>query len=385
MPGIQCAACKLFASAIEGVKCGSSKCRRLYHRGCVNFKPDVAIPPSWRCPECKKNLVRDNRADTPIRGSAGSAGGPASQTSSVARTTGELDASCSSPAPVVCEQQRASPSSASTPLHRSASTAVTAAREISPVVGSGLGLLMDELRAMRGEIQEFRKEMELEMAQLVSAMSHCNGRIDGLEARISALEQQAATGRSSADEVVEELRRELNDRDQDLLANDVEITNIPEAPSDHPIHIAKVVGLKLGVQLEERDIISAERVGGKQLNATSSAGPAVTRPRAIVVRLARRELRDELLASARVRRGATTADLDLPGPPQRFFINERLTKTNRRLFRMARDAARLHNWRFVWTKRGRILARRSPGDSTQRIRTDEDIVKFFGPVNNETT
>ncbi|XP_047034522.1 uncharacterized protein LOC124640680 [Helicoverpa zea] len=385
MPGVQCAACKLFASAIEGAKCGSSKCRRLYHRGCVGLKSDAAVPASWRCPECKKNVVRDNRADTPVRGSAGLAGGPASQTCSVARITGELDPSCSSLAPVVCEQQHTSPSSASSPLHRGASIADSAAREISPIAGSDLGLLMDELRAMRAEIQEFRKEMELEMAQLVSAMSNCNGRIDGLEARISAMEQRAATGRSSADEVVEELRRELNDRDQDLLANDVEITNIPEAASDHPIHIAKAVGLKLGVQLEERDIISAERVGGKQLNATSSAGPAVTRPRAVVVRLARRELRDALLASARVRRGATTADLDMPGPPQRFFINERLTKTNRRLFRMARDAARLHNWRFVWTKRGRILVRRSPDDSTHRIRTDEDIARIVGSVNNETS
>ncbi|KAH9644379.1 hypothetical protein HF086_006407 [Spodoptera exigua] len=383
MPGIQCAGCNRFASAIEGVKCANSKCRRLYHRGCVGFKPDVAIPASWRCPECKKNLVRDNRAETPVRGPASAAGDPTTQTCLVALAPNELNASCSGPAPVV-EQQCTSPSSASTPLRRGAFSAATAAREISPITGPDMGMLMDELRAMRAEIQEFRKEMELEMAQLVSSVTSCNVRIDGLEARIITLEQRASVGRSSADEVVEELRRELNDRDQDLLANDVEITCVPEAPSENPIHIAKAVGLKLGVQLEERDIVSAERVGGKQLNATSSAGPAATRPRAIAVRLARRDLRDQLLAGARVRRGATTADLGTPGPPQRFFVNERLTRTNRRLFRMARDAARLHNWRFVWTKRGRILSRRSPGDPTQRISTDEDIERVFGPVNKET-
>ncbi|KAH9630837.1 hypothetical protein HF086_009953 [Spodoptera exigua] len=232
--------------------------------------------------------------------------------------------------------------SASTPLCGDAYSAAVAA-----IVSLDLGLLMVELRAVRVEIQEFRKEMELEMAQLGSSMSSCNVRIDGLEARISALKQRASTGHSSADEVVEELRSELNDRDQDLLANDVEITNIPEAPSDNPIHIIKAVGIKLGVQLEERDIISAERVVGKQINATSSAGPAVTRLLAIVVRLARRDLRDELLAGARVRRGATTANLGTPSLPQRFFVNERLTKTNRRLFWMVQDAAHLHNWRFV--------------------------------------
>ncbi|KAH9641386.1 hypothetical protein HF086_012673 [Spodoptera exigua] len=105
MPGIQCAGCNRFASATEGVKCGNNRCRRLYHRGCVGFKPDVAVPASWRCPECKKNQVRDNRAETPVRGSAGSAGDPASQACVVARTTDEFDVSGSGPAPVVCEQQ----------------------------------------------------------------------------------------------------------------------------------------------------------------------------------------------------------------------------------------------------------------------------------------
>ncbi|XP_026747005.1 uncharacterized protein LOC113508249 [Trichoplusia ni] len=255
------------------------------------------------------------------------------------------------------------------------------AREMSLIAGSNMSLLFEELRAMRAEIQEFRKDMEVEMMEIKTSMRNCNARIDGLEARISALEQKASSGGSSSDGIVDELRRELNDRDQELLANDLEISNIPEAAADNPTHIAAIIGLKLGVSLDERDIVSAERVGGKQLNATNSAGPTEARPRPIVVRLARRDLRDQLLASARVRRGATTADLDLPGPPQRFFLNERLTKTNRRLFRKARDAASLFSWRFVWTKRGRILARKSPGDTTQRIRTDEDISRIFGPIN----
>ena len=34
----------------------------------------------------------------------------------------------------------------------------------------------------------------------------------------------------------------------------------------------------------------------------------------------------------------TTADLDLPGPGTRFYVNERLTKVNHELFRSAREA-----------------------------------------------
>ncbi|XP_026729549.1 uncharacterized protein LOC113495143 [Trichoplusia ni] len=332
----------------------------------------------------KKNLVRDNRVETPVRGHVKSppraSSSPIGHTDVGPTSPNNTIVSCSSPLPEICDQPSAHLSFAPAPELTDAGE--IKAQKIAPISGSDLNLLIEELRAMRAEISEFRKTMLAEIMDIKLTTNTCNTRIDGLETRINALEQQrATTTQSSVEGIVEELRRELNDRDQDLLGNDIEITNIPEGTADNPVHITKVIGLKLGIELGERDIVSAERVGGKQLNAISSAGSAVKRPRAIVVRLARRDLRDELLASARVRRGATTADLDMSGPPQRFFLNERLTKTNRRLFRMARDAASVSNWRFVWTKRGRILARKGPGDSTHRIRTDEDIDRIFGPVN----
>ncbi|XP_026744650.1 uncharacterized protein LOC113505984 [Trichoplusia ni] len=378
MPGVKCGGCGRFTSTLESAKCG--KCHAQYHRVCVGVAPKAVVTASWRCPECKKHLARDNRAETPVRGVAGSplTVSPVGQTSEETSTP-NTTSSRSDLASIFNEQQSPSPTP-SMPLDKVSVDDITA-REMSLIAGSNMSLLFEELRAMRAEIQEFRKDMEVEMMEIKTSMRNCNARIDGLEARISALEQKASSGGSSSDGIVDELRRELNDRDQELLANDLEISNIPEAAADNPTHIAAIIGLKLGVSLDERDIVSAERVGGKQLNATNSAGPTEARPRPIVVRLARRDLRDQLLASARVRRGATTADLDLPGPPQRFFLNERLTKTNRRLFRKARDAASLFSWRFVWTKRGRILARKSPGDTTQRIRTDEDISRIFGPIN----
>ncbi|CAB3220562.1 unnamed protein product [Arctia plantaginis] len=47
----------------------------------------------------------------------------------------------------------------------------------------------------------------------------------------------------------------------------------------------------------------------------------------------------ELLQSARVRRGATTAGLGIDAPSQRFYLNERLTISNKHVFYPARQAA----------------------------------------------
>ncbi|XP_047024341.1 uncharacterized protein LOC124633214 [Helicoverpa zea] len=357
MPGIKCGGCSRYTSSVDGARCG--KCKVLYCRVCGGFTAKASVPPTWRCLECKKNIVRDNRNDTPVRG---------------------LTHSSPSDVAGISILDSSSPSINATSLN----AATTTIRELSPVPSNDLHVILHELRAVRAEIQVFRREMEVEMSELKSTLNCCSARVDGLEARVDALEQRATSRPTNSDNVgviVEELRRELNDRDQELLANDIEVSNLPEEQAENPTHLIKALGHKLGISLEDRDIVSAERVGGRQLNATNSAGPTISRPRPIVVRLARRDLRDQLMASARVRRGATTADLGMPGPAQRFFLNERLTKVNRLLFRQAREAASALGWKFVWTKQGRILVRKAPGDKAQRIRTEGDLSRVFGSEN----
>ncbi|XP_041973933.1 uncharacterized protein LOC121729477 [Aricia agestis] len=210
-------------------------------------------------------------------------------------------------------------------------------------------------------------------------------RITSLEKRVSALEDEQQRGLPSSDleSVVEKLKNDINEKDQELLSNDVEIGNLPEVDKENPIHSVLLVAAKIGMKLDERDIVSAERIGARRINATdpsSTSGQPPARPRRLVVRLTRRDLRDQLLACARVRRGATTADLGMPGAPTRFYINERLTKINRQLFHQARETGNRLGWKYVWTKRGRILARQKPGESVSIIRNEEDIRRVFGSL-----
>ncbi|CAG5037141.1 unnamed protein product [Parnassius apollo] len=51
---------------------------------------------------------------------------------------------------------------------------------------------------------------------------------------------------------VNQLQADLNDRDQELLANDVELSGIPEESGENPTHLVLSVVTKLGVHLEER-------------------------------------------------------------------------------------------------------------------------------------
>lgn len=243
-----------------------------------------------------------------------------------------------------------------------------------------------ELKSFKEEfINTIRSEFQLlrnDLADLRSSLSSTNDRMAGLEERVAVLENQKLAQPQVTPDVhhlIAQLRSDINDRDQELLATEIQIANLPETNAENPVHTAMLVASKIGVKVEARDIVSAERVGGRHINATQSA-PVESRPRFLVVRLARRDLRNEMLDAARARRGMTSADLGMPGPPARFYVNERLTKTNRELFRMAREAGGRLGWQFVWCKRGRILARHKPGDATSQIRCEADIQRVFGPV-----
>ncbi|XP_052744509.1 uncharacterized protein LOC128199358 [Bicyclus anynana] len=177
---------------------------------------------------------------------------------------------------------------------------------------------------------------------------------------------------------INQLQLELNLREQGNLSSDLQISGIPEYENESLTHIITTVAAKLQVNINEQDIATSMRVGPKRPANNLSSGAHSFRSRPIAVRLARRSTRDELLKNARVRRGCTSGDLGLPSHEvRRVYINERLTRINRQIFTKAREAARAARWRFVWTKDGRIFARRAESSDVHMLQTEEDIDKIF--------
>lgn len=252
-----------------------------------------------------------------------------------------------------------------------------------------------EMRAFRDEIRNEIRANRLEtkrlndsLTTLAGKIADCENRLNNIDDRVAKLENCSSNKNLDTPSLaveISQLKAELNDRDQDLLLSDIEVTCIPEQKGENLMHIMSVMASKLGVSLSEHDVISAVRVG-RVLDATQPQAPTVSRPRPIVVRLAHRAIRDKLLEAIRTRRGTTTEGLALPGKPCRFFINERLTKQNRQLFRKARDQSRELGWRYVWTRDGKIFARQHPGNDSprHRLRTEADLVRVFGSAANRT-
>ncbi|KOB66199.1 Zinc finger DNA binding protein [Operophtera brumata] len=229
----------------------------------------------------------------------------------------------------------------------------------------------EELRGLRTEVLQLKSDL----ASIRTDMTFCMSKVAVLEARTAEMETYltesdiGTTG--ELEQAVSELKMACNDREQESLFNEVEITGIPEHRGENLLHLIPLLAEKIGVPFQEHDINSIDRLGSPMQE--NSVGP-----RKIVIRFTRRITRNTFLQKARQRRGLiTSAELGLEGPPAPLYFNERLTRLNRQLFAKARGECRHHQWRYCWIKSGRIYLRKDEGSQVSRIRVEKDLSVLF--------
>ncbi|KAG7305694.1 hypothetical protein JYU34_009812 [Plutella xylostella] len=393
-----CPACEKPIGDRELLRC--TACNKCYNFQCVNISVSYYqanlqnLRRLWQCPECNGKINTRRRGDsTPIRRlpDAASAGAP------------DMDMSC----------EEIEPATENAATHRTGpgdSDSITYdkfAELMDKKLEYKLGTKIDSLKCiLEGKLEAMISKFESNLTNISDTLSTrmqqaCDD-IISLNKRLLTVElenQQLRSDLSAANanhnaaagpgseqdgtiaqlqESIAELRSDLNEREQSALLTDIEISGIPELDGESPLHIVMAVAKKLGTILEERDIVSAMRMGPRRIVSISSSGPT-SRPRPLVIRLARRATRDELIKCSRVRRGATTTDLGLAAhDPKPFYLNERLTKFNRILFGKVRVSRQQKNWKHAWTRDGRIYARQTDVSPAYLIRSEADLEHIFG-------
>lgn len=171
------------------------------------------------------------------------------------------------------------------------------------------------------------------------------------------------------------LERELADCKAGLLKSEqytrnrnIEIKGAEYEQNEELKDVLKKMGDAIGEPISSDDIDVCHRVPTKVENKTN-----------IIVQFQRREKRDKVLEMSRKKR-LTNAMLGLPtGSP--VYVNEHLCPEMKRILGMAIARKREHNWKFVWTKNGIVLARRLETSPTVQILCDSDVNK----INSSTT
>ncbi|CAH2102543.1 unnamed protein product [Euphydryas editha] len=249
--------------------------------------------------------------------------------------------------------------------------------DANPENNNSVTLLAQQITLLRVDLVSVSREMSSfrqDLAVLNTNVTEFNKRVDKIEMRISTLEEKCLTANkevsdSRSNEIINQLRQELNDREQENLFNEISITGVPETNGENLTHITCLISKTLGVELQPNDVVNAERLGIRRGSEDK------THPRTLTMRLTRRALGDELLKAACVRRNIDTVGI-LDEDPHKLYVNERLTRRNYKLFQKARELDRKNSWHYIWTRNGRIYARQYTGAPAQRIQMEQGLAIF---------
>ncbi|CAG5056812.1 unnamed protein product [Parnassius apollo] len=193
----KCGTCGRFLNSADAVGC--CNCKVIHHRGCVAISEGTRVPSNWVCSNCKIKPPRQgNISSVPVT--------PAQSRVLVSTRDTADTIACGSDNEV-------------TPTNKSA--------ELSELVAE-MRFLRNEITAMRSELKDYRTEI----AGFRSSLENLNVRVDSTDERVTLLEKklvETSTSNHSYESIIQDLRSQINERDQDMLHDDVVLSGVLEA------------------------------------------------------------------------------------------------------------------------------------------------------------
>ncbi|KAI5640190.1 hypothetical protein NE865_07447 [Phthorimaea operculella] len=336
----KCLCCLKDITTDVHITCSKENCNKVYHLDplCMGGKVDSSTEAlkAWVCPQCKYSTKRDtNYASTPIR------------------------------------SQSLTHEDKMNITHR-AKKSGNAQKPQDPSVPDQTAALLGEISMLRLDIANLKGQLDSTGNTLKTCVDRLNVVTDILketDERLKVLEERDAEI-SSLKTQINILQERVDAQGQASLSNEIEIAGIPERAEENLTHCVLVVAKKIGANIDEREIDWVTRVGPKQ----TSGKPSRTH-RPVVLRMVRRSVKEDFLRQAKSRKNVTTEDLKLGDKPTPIYINERLSRENRLLFRETRLRAAKADFKYCWTKAGSIYVRKTTNAPAIKIRNTSELAE----------
>lgn len=166
--------------------------------------------------------------------------------------------------------------------------------------------------------------------------------------------EELAKKLSSKDAEIAQLKESLDSVERYTRRKNIEIHGIPESSEQDLHEVLTDLSRRLAIQAPAKQSLEAiHRI---------KAGKDKIRP--IIVRFTDQATRDLWLSKRTALRG------------DKIFINENLTRYQKKLFWQCRSLANLKNYKFVWTRNGKVFARKVEGASVIKVDTENDLEKI---------
>lgn len=161
----------------------------------------------------------------------------------------------------------------------------------------------------------------------------------------------------------------LNEHNQYIRRECLEFSGVPERQGENTNQIVMDICEEIGIKIVEEDISVSHRLPTKRTEQTD-------RPKKIIARFVRRDVRDAIYKSRKLLKNKTTSDIGYPRTNNKIYISENLTPTNKDLFNKSLALKKRANFRFLWTRYGNTYMKKDEDSAVIQIATEKDLEKL---------
>ena len=244
-----------------------------------------------------------------------------------------------------------------------------------------------QLQQILSKLDENKASADKQYQSLLTAINKINSRLDALELE----QQELAKGLDFTNQEVTELQKkheslsstvaDLKDiidnrqADKQNVINAVDkieneknqkallISNIPESRNEDSTKVILTLAEHLGAQIHPTDIETTFRI----------KNDSAPKPPLMMIKFNNSSARENLYNARKNfnKKAVTTSTLGFRGSSKNIYINEVLSKTQQKLFFLARKKKVELKWRYVWTYRGQVFMRQTKETDAIKIASTE--------------
>ncbi|KAL0818862.1 hypothetical protein ABMA28_008181 [Loxostege sticticalis] len=239
---------------------------------------------------------------------------------------------------------------------------------IAETVKTSISAELTKISCMMNDMNVSLQKLSSENTVIRESLSEMQTRVNELKNCVDVIEKKVSDACLVTDKVTA-LQTKLDMMEQQARECNIEISNLPERRNENLLSLVEQLGTVIKVPIPMAQVTSVHRVP----HATSNNN----RPKNVIVKLASRILRDNVVAASRLMKGRLTSNqLSIQGTVHNIYVNEHLTLRNKLLFRSVREEAKKNSYKYVWVKHGVILVRKSDTSPIQAIRNEQEISKI---------
>lgn len=234
-----------------------------------------------------------------------------------------------------------------------------------------LSVLLIEMRSFRTEVNNTHRDLTENMAKHSDWVEELKVKLEDIAKQVANFTNEMTIIKQenvNLKKQVNVLTTKINNMEQNAKENVLEIHGVPNKKDENLIELVKKVSTSIGFNFEEKMIDNCFRYGSR--NATNNPG-------GIVVKFLRKIDAESFIQKRKEKRNLNTRDLGfMEGLSNPVYVNCSLTQWKRQLLNSARRAKTEKQYTFLWVRNGRIYMRKTPGDKSVVIESEEDIAKL---------